>query len=158
MKQKIIAVSGVKKSGKTTLLEKLIPALAARGVSAAVVKHDAHRFDADRAGTDTCRLFESGALGAAIYDGEKFQIVKRSVVTAEDLIACYPEADVILLEGFKQSDYPKIEIVRREKSEESVCAARTLLALVTDTELRIPGVPTFALDDIDGIVGRILEV
>lgn len=145
----VIAVSGVKNSGKTTLIEKLIPALNARGVKTAVLKHDGHSFAADREGTDTCRFLAAGALGAAIFDGEKFQAVKFAAVTERDLIALYPEADLILLEGFKWMDYPKIELVRRGVSEKPVCETETLLALVTDTDCRIPGLPTFAFEDVE---------
>lgn len=155
MRQKIIAVSGVKNSGKTTLLTKLIPALIDRGITCAVIKHDGHGFAADREGTDTCRMLASGAMGAAIFDGEKFQAVKYAAVTEENLFALYPEADLILLEGFKWTDYPKIEIVRKGVSEQSVCDRDTLLALVTDTALRIPGVPTCTPDDIAGIAALI---
>ena len=145
----VIAVSGVKNSGKTTLIEKLLPALHARGVKTAVLKHDGHSFAADREGTDTCRFFAAGALGAAIFDGEKFQAVKFASVSEKDLIALYPEADLILLEGFKWTDYPKIELVRRGVSEKPVCDPETLLALVTDTDCRIPNVPTFGFEDIE---------
>ncbi len=150
-RQMIVAVSGVKNSGKTTLLEKLIPALRARGVSAAVIKHDGHRFAADREGTDTCRLLAAGAVGAVIFDGEKFQAVKYAAVTEKDLFALYPEADVLLLEGFKHARYPRIEIVRSGVSESPVCDPETILALVTDTGASLPGVPRFGLEEIDAL-------
>ena len=155
MIQKILAVSGVKNSGKTTLLEKLIPALNARGLRTAVIKHDGHGFAADREGTDTCRLLAAGAMGAAIFDGEKFQAVKYAAVTESDLIALYPEADLILLEGFKWTDYPKIELVRRGNSEAPVCDPAALIALVTDTDARVPGVPTFDYSDVDALADHI---
>lgn len=151
MSQKVIAVSGVKNSGKTTLLTKLIPALRYRGIRCAVIKHDGHGFAADREGTDTCRMLASGAVGAAIFDGEKFQAVKYAQVSEQDLFGLYPEADLILLEGFKWTVYPKIEIVRSGISDHSVCDPKTLLALVTDTTLKAPGVPVFGLSDIEGI-------
>ena len=147
----VIAVSGVKNSGKTTLIEKLLPALNARGVKTAVLKHDGHSFAADREGTDTCRFLAAGAMGAAIFDGEKFQAVKFAAVTEQDLIALYPEADLILLEGFKWTDYPKIELVRRGISESSVCKPETLLALVTDTNCIVSGVPVFGFEDVDAL-------
>lgn len=155
MKQKILAVSGVKNSGKTTLLEKLIPALNVRGLRVAVVKHDGHGFAADREGTDTCRLLQAGAMGTAIFDGEKFQMVKYAAVSEEDLIALYPEADLVLLEGFKWTDYPKIELVRKGNSEAPVCDPATLIALVTDTEAHVPGVPTFDYSEIDALADHI---
>ena len=132
MKQKIIAVSGVKNSGKTTLLERLIPALAARGLRCAVLKHDGHRFAPDREGTDTERLLRAGAIGAAVLDGEKFQAVKYAAVTETELAALYPEADLIFLEGFKHSAYPKIEVWRRANSPAPVCDPATVLALATE--------------------------
>lgn len=157
MKQRILAVSGVKNSGKTTLLEQLIPALNARGLRVAIVKHDGHGFAADREGTDTCRLLQAGAMGAAIFDGEKFQMVKYAAVSEEDLIAMYPEADLVLLEGFKWTDYPKIELVRKGNSEAPACDPATLIALVTDTEARVPGVPTFDYSEIDALADHIVN-
>lgn len=151
MRQKIIAVSGVKNSGKTTLLTKLIPALGARGVACAVIKHDGHGFAADREGTDTCKLLAAGAMGAAIFDGEKFQAVKYAKVTEEDLFGLYPEAELILLEGFKWTAYPKLEIVRRGVSDAPVCDPKTLLGLITDADVHVDGVPSFGLDNIEGI-------
>lgn len=145
----VIAVSGVKNSGKTTLIEALLPLLSVRGLKTAVLKHDGHSFAADREGTDTCRFLATGAFGAAIFDGEKFQAVKRETVDETTLIALYPEADLILLEGFKWTAYPKIELVRSGVSDKAVCDPQTLLALVTDTETRVPGVPTYAFDDLE---------
>ena len=145
----VIAVSGVKNSGKTTLIEKLIPALNTCGVKTVVLKHDGHSFAADREGTDTCRFLAAGAMGAAIFDGVKFQAVKYAAVTERDLVALYPEAELILLEGFKWTDYPKLELVRRGVSEKPVCDPDTLLALVTDTDCRIPDVPTYGFEDIE---------
>ena len=147
----VIAVSGVKNAGKTTLIEKLLPALNARGVKTAVLKHDGHSFAADREGTDTCRFLAAGAMGAAIFDGEKFQAVKFTEVSEIDLIALYPEADLILLEGFKWTDYPKLELVRSGVSDAPVCNPETLIALVTDTNCIVPGVPAFGFEDVDAL-------
>ena len=155
--QKLAAVSGVKNSGKTTFLEKLIPALEALGVKTAVIKHDGHSFLPDREGTDTCRLLAAGALGAAVFDGEKFQAVKYAPVTERELIPLFPEADLILLEGFKFSPYSKIEVLRGAVSTEPVCDPATLLALVTDTEVRLPGVPAFDLNDAAGVAALLRD-
>lgn len=156
-KQRMIAVSGVKNSGKTTLLEKMIPVLAARGIRCAVIKHDGHRFLPDREGTDTFRTLSAGAVGTAVFDGEKYQAVKYAAVTETDLTGLFPEADLILLEGLKHSDYPKIEIVRGAVSSTPVCDPESLLCLVTDTTFRIPGKPAFLPDDIGGLVDFLQE-
>lgn len=156
---RVIAVSGPKNAGKTTLIEKLIPQLAARGFKVAVIKHDGHRFAADREGTDTCRLLAAGAYGAAVFDGEKYQLVKYEAVSEQDLIGMYPEADLILLEGFKWTDYPKVEIVREGVSEKPLCDPGTLLAIVTDREADFApyGVPVFGLNDAAALADLILQ-
>ena len=155
--QKILAVSGVKDSGKTTLLERLLPALRARGLRCAVIKHDGHRFAPDREGTDSFRMLAAGAVGAAVFDGEKFQAVRYAPVSERELIALFPEADLILLEGLKCSDYPKIEVVRAAVSAAPVCDPETLLALVTDGPARVPGVPVFSMEDVIPLADLVAE-
>ena len=156
-KQKIVAVSGVKNSGKTTLLEKLIPELNRRGMKCAVIKHDGHSFEPDREGTDTWRMLTAGAAGAAVFDGEKYQLVKYAEISEPGLIDLFPEADLILLEGFKHSPWPKIEVVRKANSDSLNCDPATLLALMTDTTLRPAGVPTFGLEDVKALAERICD-
>ena len=151
-------MSGVKNSGKTTVLEGLVAELTARGLRVAVIKHDGHGFQPDRPGTDTFRHLAAGAAGAAVFDGEKFQAVKYAAVTERDLIALFPEADLILLEGFKGSDWPKVEVVRAGNSAAPVCDPRGLLALVTDLPLALPGVPVLGPEDTAGLADLILNV
>lgn len=131
----IIAVSGIKNSGKTTLIERIIPKLNSEGLKVATVKHDGHDFDADIEGTDTFKHRKAGAYGTAIFSKNKFMVIKEQKNThEEELISYFNDCDVILLEGFKFSDYPKIEIIRKGNSSESVCKKETLLAVVTDIE------------------------
>ena len=153
----IAAVSGVKNSGKTTFLEKLIPELKKRGYCTAVLKHDGHEFQADTEGTDTFRLRQAGAFGTCIFSGSRWMAVKEQPDSSpEELAKLFPEADVILAEGLKGSGYPKFEIVRGEISKESVCDPATLLALVTDTGIKIAGIPSVGLEDI-GKCANILQ-
>lgn len=152
VKQGILAISGVKNSGKTTLIERLLPALKARGLTVATVKHDGHRFDPDRPGTDSFRLFQAGAAGSAVYDPEKYQVVRRAAVTERDLIRQFPEADLILLEGFKESPYPKIEII--PLGCQPVTDPATRLALVTDGACEVPH---FRRDDVEPLADLICQ-
>ena len=110
MKQTVLAVSGEKNSGKTTLIESLIPLITESGRSVAVIKHDGHSFEPDVKGTDTERFFSAGACGTAVYDGEKFMLVKKVQVDAFELLKHFPDADVILIEGLKYVDMPKLRI------------------------------------------------
>lgn len=138
----VVAVSGVKNSGKTTLIAAMLPHLTATGLKVATVKHDGHTFLSDPIGTDTGRHMEAGAWGTAIFDSEKYKVVRRGQVDEQDLIAHFPDADLVLLEGFKHSAWPKLELVRKGNSDASVCEASTLLALVTDLDLTVEGVPS----------------
>ena len=67
----VLAVSGVHNSGKTTLLEKLLPVLRSRGLKVGVIKHDGHDFTPDVPGTDSYRLREAGAGGVAVYSSSR---------------------------------------------------------------------------------------
>ena len=151
---KVFAVSGIKNSGKTTLIEKLVKALTARGYRVGVIKHDGHEFKADHEGTDSYRHKQAGAENVIVYSDTKIMMIKdkQKAVDIEALINLQQDMDLVILEGQKHSDFPKIEIVRRAVSKESVCNKDTLLALCTDTDLKIEGIPTVDLDDIDAIL------
>lgn len=134
-KQNLIVICGVKNSGKTTLVTKLVSKFTSLGYKVATIKHDGHDFEADVAGTDTYKHKKAGAYGTAVFSKNKFMIVKEQKETNEfELINLFPEADVIFLEGFKKSSYPKIEIIRKGNSLESVCNRENLIAIASDIE------------------------
>ncbi len=130
-KQLILAISGVKNSGKTTLIEKVIPFLVCSGLKVATIKHDGHDFEPDVPSTDTYKHRKSGAYGVGIFSNNRFMVTKEESTTYEDMVRHFPEADVILLEGFKFSDVQKIEVIRSNISKEAVCTGN-VLAYVTD--------------------------
>ena len=140
----VVAVSGVKNSGKTRLITRLVPELTARGLRVAVIKHDGHRFEADRPGTDSHAYLAAGAVGTAVFDGEKFQLIRRAQVDENALLAQFPDADLILLEGFKHSRWPKLELLRSGVSEGAVCHSSTRLAFIADSAPPEPGFPVFS--------------
>ncbi len=132
-KQLIIAISGVKNSGKTTLIENIIPILTEKGFKVATIKHDGHDFEPDVKNTDTFRHKKSGAYGTGIFSNNRFMVNKDISVSESDLIDFFPEADIIFLEGFKNSDYRKIEIYRTVNSISPVCS-KNVIAIITDDE------------------------
>ncbi len=104
----VFAISGYKNSGKTTLITKLIPELKQRGYRVAVIKHDGHDFEADVPGTDSYRHQKAGAYGTAVFSSNRILITKECREPNEiQLMEAFPEADIILIEGLKNSDYPK---------------------------------------------------
>jgi cyclic pyranopterin phosphate synthase len=151
-----LAVSGLKNSGKTTLLERLIPRLSARGFRIGVVKHDGHDFSPDVEGTDTHRLLAAGALGVGIFSETKSMLVRTGGgVDETDLAGSLGGLDLIFLEGFKHSSHPKIEVLRGAVSTSPVCAPETMLAIATDLPLQLEGVPVCHLDDIERLGGLV---
>lgn len=165
MKQKtqIFAVSGVKNSGKTTLISRILPVLTGRGLKVATIKHDGHDFDADVPGTDTYRHFHAGAYGTVIFSESKYMVVKEQPqMTAEQMMEWFPEADLILLEGFKFCPYPKIELIRRGNSVKSVCEGHDLVAIATDLTpdeliLMDKSIPLLDLNDSQAVADCIIE-
>lgn len=104
----IYAISGYKNSGKTTLLEQLIPALSKKGYQVAVVKHDGHDFSCDIPETDSYRHKQAGAFGVAVFSSKRIFITREySDPNEQMLFKAFPDADVILIEGLKHSTYPK---------------------------------------------------
>lgn len=156
-KAKIIAISGVKNSGKTTLIEKLIPYLTREGLRVATIKHDGHDFDPDVKGTDSFRHRIAGAYGTAIFSDKKFMIIKEEKTNEEELINYFSDADVILLEGFKYSNYPKFEIIRKGNSSESVCKRETLLGIISDINFEDEELEVIHINDIDKVAKLIIK-
>ena len=149
----VFAVSGVKNSGKTTLIEKLIKGFTDYGYQVGVIKHDGHEFVADHEGTDSFRHKKAGAKNVIVYSKTKLMMIEeKEEPTIEELLALQKHMDIIILEGMKYSAFPKIEIVRGAISSESVCNPETLIALVTDTPLQLPNIKRIELDDFNGIL------
>lgn len=150
---KVFAVSGVKNSGKTTLIEKLVTALTSKGYKVGVIKHDGHEFEADREGTDSFRHKQAGAKNVIIYSKTKVMMVKdQESPSIEELIQLQRDMDIVIIEGMKYSKFPKIEVVRAAISNQNVCDKQTLLALVTDTDLELSGVKKIGLNDIEALL------
>lgn len=160
MKQKpiIAAVCGVKNSGKTTLIEKLISGLGARGRHVAVIKHDGHDFHCDIPNTDTYRFTEAGAFGVAAFSKNRAFIHRLGTDDTEaDLVSLFPEADVILIEGLKNSSYPKIELVRSAVSDHLVSNREGRFLIVSDLPPAHFEEECVPFEDIDRIIDHILE-
>ncbi|MDO5300747.1 MAG: molybdopterin-guanine dinucleotide biosynthesis protein B [Clostridia bacterium] len=159
-KAAVLAVSGVKNSGKTTCIANVLPILKKHGLRVAVIKHDGHEFEPDVPGTDTWRLRKAGAYGTAIFSKGRFQIIQERPTDEAAIIGMFHDVDLVLLEGFKYSRYPKIEIVRSGNSQESICPADTLIAVATNIDGfdGVPaGIPIVPLDDLQSIAELMLN-
>jgi len=154
----ILAISGVKNSGKTILIERVLPGLKEKGIKIAVIKHDGHDFEPDVPGTDSWRYREAGAWGCGVFSKSREMVIKEEPdIKAAALLAAFEEADLILLEGFKHSDWPKLEVIRCENSVHPVCPHETVKAYVADTAIDPCGKIIFGLNDVAEITRFIWE-
>lgn len=114
---KVVGFAGYSGAGKTTLIERLIPLLKARGEVVSVVKHAHHGFDIDTPGKDSWRHREAGAQEVVIASDRRLALLREYAVeqapTARGLIAELRQpADWVLVEGFKHEDLPRLELRR----------------------------------------------
>ncbi len=154
MKPDIISIVGKSDSGKTTLLEKIIPELKQRGYRLGIVKHAQHGFEMDKTGKDSWRHKKAGADASLVVSPGVIALVKdEEPQSIQDIRKYLSDMDLIITEGFKREKIPKIEIFRKAgRHREPLCMKdENLAAFVSDSGYK-PDVPVFSLDDIKGIV------
>ena len=153
----IISIVGKSGSGKTTLLEGLITELKARGHKVAIVKHSHHTSDIDTTDKDTWRFTKAGSELSALNSLDHLAIYRRmdeyfDPQEISDFVLW--DYDLILTEGFKSSNFPKIEVHLREQGEGLITDPERLLAVITDEPLEID-VPQFSRNDLSKIADLI---
>jgi molybdopterin-guanine dinucleotide biosynthesis protein MobB len=144
----VVSVVGRSNSGKTTLLEKLIVELKRRGYTVAAVKHSGSDFQLDHPGKDSWRLAEAGSDAVVLASSTRLAYLQRAShpPTLREVISLLGDRyDFVLVEGFKESGLPSIEVHRRELGG-LVSPLDKLLAVVTDEDLDLP-VPQFSSQD-----------
>jgi molybdopterin-guanine dinucleotide biosynthesis protein B len=150
----IISIVGKSDSGKTTLIEKLVPELTRRGCRVATVKHDTHGFEVDREGKDSWRHKQAGAHTVVISSPQKVALIRdmeKDLALEEVREKFIRDVDLILSEGYKKDVQPKIEVFRKEKHKELLCTKEDhLVAIVSNQNFDI-GVPCFDLEDMKGL-------
>ncbi len=125
----------------------------------AVIKHDYHGFDIDHPGKDTWRFARAGSDVVMISSPHKMAMIKQtdrelSLDQLRDQIMS--GVDIILTEGYKSADKPKIEISRAQVSNKLLCSREELLAVVTDNHFDLD-VPQFGLEDARGVADFLVE-
>jgi molybdopterin-guanine dinucleotide biosynthesis protein B len=157
---KAVGFAGYSGSGKTTLVERLIPALKLRGLRVSVVKHAHHKFDIDHPGKDTWRHREAGAFEVVVASERRLALIREfeqpSRLSVHHLIAeLYDGVDWVLVEGFKESNLPKIEVWRASSGKPTLYADDDfVVAVATDSPAEMPTAtlrPVLDLNDADAV-------
>ncbi|MBW2196002.1 MAG: molybdopterin-guanine dinucleotide biosynthesis protein B [Deltaproteobacteria bacterium] len=155
----MLSIVGFSGSGKTTLMVKVITEMRGHGFRVGTVKHDVHGFEMDQSGKDSWRHKKAGASTTIITSPTQIGMVMDVNHDHQpmDLLPLMKGMDIVLAEGFKWSDLPKIEVFRSESGRPPACRSdKNLLAVVSDEPLDWE-VPRFETDDISGLVNFILE-
>lgn len=152
----IISIVGKSGSGKTTLIEKLIPVLKRRGYRIGTIKHAVHGIAVDKEGKDSWRHKAAGADTVVLASPEAISMVKDFKATVlDDFEKYFDDVDLVITEGFKTGDKPKIEIYRSSVHKKPLCLDdKDLIAFVTDTTFR-SRVPSVGLEDIEKLADLI---
>ena len=154
----VICIVGRSQSGKTTLIEKLIPVLTNKGYRIGTIKHSHHIFDFDKSGKDSWRHKDAGAEAVIIASPGKIAMVKNDHQgTLDSLVDYFSDLDLVITEGYKGARKPKIEVVRAARHDDALLREDSyLVAVVTDADLKIEQ-PVFGLEDIDNLADFIEE-
>jgi len=159
---KVIGFIGYSNTGKTTLIEKLIPLLIARGLKVSTVKNAHHGFDMDRPGKDSHRYREAGSQQVLIATSERWALlteVRGGPAPLEALIAQLAPCDLVLVEGFKsEGRFPRVE-VRRSTSTEPPIFPRdpNVIAVAADHAIEETTLPVLDLNDAAKIAAFIVD-
>lgn len=160
-KRKIPMLSFTAKSGtgKTTYLEKLIPMLKVNGLRIAVIKHDAHGFEMDKPGKDSYRLTHAGADHMILTCEDQTAAIithPKTPPELEDLLNRTENVDLILTEGYKLEEQPKVVLLRKGYSEVPVGNPKNVIAYVTDFPYGAK-VPVFDLNHPEDMLDFLLD-
>lgn len=148
-----VSIVGQGKSGKTTLIEKLIPEFKARGYRVATVKHTHQDLELDTPGKDSWRYAQAGSNAVFLSTPKSLVLIEHvehdtSIKDIARLISA--DCDILIVEGFHDAHVPKIEVHRKETGKELRCATKELRAIVSDEELNID-LPQFGLNDVSAV-------
>lgn len=163
---KAVGFAGYSGSGKTMLVERLIPALKMRGLRVSVVKHAHHDFDIDHPGKDTWRHREAGAFEVVVASDRRLALMREFERPAElsvhHLIAeLYDGVDWVLVEGFKASNLLKVEVWRPDSGKPARYPDDDfIVAIATDAPDRLPMPtlrPVLDLNDPDAVAQWLVD-
>ncbi|WP_210394564.1 molybdopterin-guanine dinucleotide biosynthesis protein MobB [Motiliproteus sediminis] len=161
----LIGFAAYSGTGKTTLLTRLLPVLAARGIRAAVIKHAHHRFEVDHAGKDSYELRKAGAAQMLIGSRHRWALMTETPYQEEPdlnyLIAQLDPAlaDLIIVEGLKREAFPKIELHRPSTGQPLMFPDnRNIVAVATDEALaRETRLPLLDINDVNAIADFVIQ-
>ena len=169
---RVFGIAGHSGMGKTTLLERLVPEFARRGLVVSLIKHSHKSIEIDRPGKDSFRLREAGCKEVLLLGDGRWALMHELRGASEPpltyLLERLQECDLVLVEGFKDGDFPKLEVWRAALGKAPLWPAWPgIVAIAHDGELPrlgsasaitlAPLPPGVALSDISAIADLVWE-
>ncbi|MGH1575212.1 molybdopterin-guanine dinucleotide biosynthesis protein B [Methylobacterium sp. P31] len=153
---RVIGLAGWSGSGKTTLLVRVIPALVARGLRIATLKHAHHDFDIDRPGKDSYEHRKAGASEVLVSSGRRWAMVHEledePEATLAQLLERISPCDLVIVEGFKREAIPKVEVYRVANGRPPLHPDDPLIvAVASDVPFANAAVPVVDLNDAEAV-------
>lgn len=148
--------------GKTTLLERLVPELRSRGLAVSLIKHSHKDIDIDRPGKDSYRLREAGCNEVLLLGNNRWALMHELRGGAEPsldyLLDRMQQCDLVLVEGFKHGDFPKLEVWREVVGKPLLWPAWPgIAAVASDGPLPADGIKNLNLHDTRSIADFVLS-
>lgn len=163
---KVFGIAGRSGMGKTTLLERLIPALVARGLRVSLIKHSHKDIEVDRPGKDSWRLREAGSQEVLLLGRSRWALMHELRGDAEPsldyLLSRIQPCDLVLIEGFKRGDFPKLEVWRPDPGQAPLWPEWPgIVAMASDREAAALGrpelqLPVLPLADVQALADLVL--
>ena len=158
---RVIGLAGWSGAGKTTLLSKVIPRLTARGLTVSTMKHAHHAFDIDQPGKDSHTHRMAGATEILIGSANRWALMHELRGAAEpalaDLLARLTPVDLVIVEGYKWEQHPKLEVHRVANSKPLLQPDDPFIVAVAADPIVPASVPVVALDDVEAVVEIMLR-
>ncbi len=153
---KVIGFAGWKNSGKTTLVEGVLRVLTAGGLRVSTVKHAHHSFEIDQPGKDSYRHRAAGATEVVVASQKRWALIHEQSSPAEpdldEILARMSDVDLVLVEGFKDLPFDKIEVFRHGNGKTLLATDDShVIAIAADGPIAEAKVPVLSLDDVEAI-------
>lgn len=158
---KVFGFAGYSGSGKTTLIENVVPRMVMAGLKVSLIKHAHHGFDIDRPGKDSYRHREAGCTQVLLTSDQRWALMHELRGAPEpqlaDQLALLAPCDLVLVEGYKASPIPKLEVHRPAHGQPPMYPENASIVAVASDERIDTRLPLLDINDYDGIAEFVLR-